>query len=229
MISVLTLTYKRHRILEEAIMSFLMQTPDCPVEMIVMNDHADVEYTTDKPGVRLINEKTRYPSIAAKLQAGAKLCTYNYIYRLDDDDLLAENGLQRAYEDIITHPGYEIYRSRGHYLFVDNIYEDIHDNINNGNIYTKDYLNRIEFPDKSGDEDVDITFGNNAKIYKSNKLPTMIYRWGMQTMHISGLGKQPNEVVLNRTDLMLKNETGTIELKPHFKTDYYGQINGNSK
>jgi glycosyltransferase involved in cell wall biosynthesis len=229
MISVLTLTYKRHRILEEAICSFLMQKVDCPVEMVVVNDHPAVKYYLNADNVNILNKSTRYPSIASKLEAGALQCKYNFIYRLDDDDLLAEGGLQRVYEDIMENPGYEIYRSRGHYLFVDNMFEDIHDNINNGNVYTKDYLKRIPFPDKSGDEDVDITFGNNAKIYKSTKVPTMIYRWGMNTMHISGLGKQPNDVVLNRTDMMLKDEKGDIMLQPNFKNDYYGQINPNSK
>jgi hypothetical protein len=97
------------------------------------------------------------------------------------------------------------------------------DNINNGNVYSKSYLDRITWPDKSGDEDADITFGHKADIF-TIQLPTMIYRWGMNTLHISGMGKQSNETILKEADKVLKEEDGVIILKPHFNTEYYHQI-----
>jgi glycosyltransferase involved in cell wall biosynthesis len=229
MISVLTLTYKRHHLLEEAIQSFLAQEnpPEC--EMVVINDNADVDYVLDHPRVRIINHKERFPSIAAKLKWGYEQCKYDYIYRLDDDDLLAPWALRNASVDIEMHPGYDIYRSKGMYFFVNNIYDKESSNINNGNIYTKSYLDRVKFPDKSGDEDEDITFHHNGRIYESKLKHTMIYRWGMNTLHISGMGKQPNQVILTQADRVLDNTVGTIELTPKFLNDYYGQINRNSK
>lgn len=224
MISVLTLTYKRHHLLEECIQSFLSQelSPEC--EMVVINDNPDVDYIFNHPNINIINHKKRFPSISAKIEWGYKQCKYDYIYRLDDDDLLAPWALKNAQIDIKINPGFEIYRSEGMYFFVNNIYEGEKSNINNGNIYTKEYLNRIKFPDKSGDEDVDITFGHNAKIYESKLKHTMLYRWGMNTLHISGLGKQTNEVILNQADKVLDDTKGEIVLNPHFKNDYYGQI-----
>lgn len=229
MISVLTLTYKRHHLLEEAIQSFLAQEnpPEC--EIVVINDNADVDYVFDHPRVRIINHKERFPSIAAKLEWGYEQCKYDYIYRLDDDDLLAPWALKNAHTDIQSHSGYDIYRSKGMYFFVNNVYEGESSNINNGNIYTKAYLDGIKFPDKSGDEDADITFHHNGKIYESKLKHTMIYRWGMNTLHISGMGKQPNEVILTQADKVLDGTTGTIKLTPKFLNDYYGQINRNSK
>ena len=229
MISVLTITYKRHHLLEEAIQSFLAQelTPDC--EMVIINDNPDVDYVYNHPKVRIINHKERFPSIAAKLEWGYKQCKHDYIYRLDDDDLLAPWALNNAKIDIITNPGFDIYRSQGMYFFVNNKYQGENSNINNGNIYTKAYLDRIKFPDKSGDEDADITFHHGGTIYESKLKHTMIYRWGMNTLHISGMGKQPNEVILAQADKVLDNTTGEIVLKPHFKNDYYGQINTNRK
>ena len=229
MISVLTITYKRHHLLEEAIQSFLAQElpPEC--EMVVINDNPEVDYVYNHPKVRIINHKERFPSIAAKLQWGYQQCKYDYIYRLDDDDLLAPWALKNAQIDIQTNPGFEIYRSEGMYFFVHNKFERESSNINNGNIYTKAYLDRIKFPDKSGDEDADITFHHGGKIYESKLKHTMLYRWGMNTLHISGMGKQPNEVILAEADKVLDNTTGEIVLNPHFKNDYYGQINGNSK
>ena len=223
MISVLTITYQRHHLLEEAIESFLKQDPSFNFEMVVINDSPDVEYTIDNDRVRVINCKERFPSIAAKLEFGYKQCKYDNIYRLDDDDLIGPDGLWMMVRAIIENPGFEIYRSSGHYFYVDNKYEKISDNVNNGNCYTRAYLDRITWPHKSGDEDADITFGHNASIYTLDK-PTMIYRWGMNTLHISGMGILPSEEVLRRTDEILFGEKGVIHLSPHFKDSYYTSI-----
>lgn len=228
MISVLTITYKRHHLLEEAIESFLRQENKIPTskerEMVIINDNADVDYVFDHPLVRIINHKERFPSIAAKLEWGYKQCKYDHIYRLDDDDLLAPWALDNVCFDIAHNPGHEIYRSKGMYFFVNNKYEGENSNINNGNVYSKAYLDRIKFPDKSGDEDADITFGHKATIYESKLKHSMLYRWGMGTFHISGLGQQPNQVILDHADKVLDNTTGVIELKPHFKEDYYSNL-----
>jgi hypothetical protein len=126
--------------------------------------------------------------------------------------------------DILTNPGFEIYRSKGMYFFVNNKFQKEDSNINNGNVYTKAYLDRIEFPDKSGDEDVYITYGHSATIYVSELKHSMIYRWGMGTLHISGMGIQLNEVILAKADEMLDKTKGTIQLSPHFNEEYYEQL-----
>lgn len=224
MISVLTLTYKRHHLLEEAIQSFLAQElpPEC--EMVVINDNAEVDYVYNHPKVRIINHKERFPSIAAKIEWGYKQCKYDYIYRLDDDDLLAPWALKNVQTDIESNPGFDVYRSKGMYFFVNNIFEKENSNINNGNVYSKAYFDRITWPDTSIGEDADITFHKGGKIYESKLKNTMLYRWGMNTLHISGMGHQPNQVILDQADKVLDNRTGTIEIKPKFFNDYYGQI-----
>jgi glycosyltransferase involved in cell wall biosynthesis len=224
MISVLTLTYKRPHLLEEAIESFLRQRLDLDVEMVVINDNPEVDYVFEHPNVRIINHKIRFPSVSAKIEWGYKQCKYDFIYRLDDDDLLMSWALEHVIADVNTHSGYEIYRSKGMFFLMNNKYEGKKSNINNGNVYTKAYLDRIKFPHKSGDEDVEITFGNHAKIYESTLEDTMIYRWGMNTLHISGLGVQPSEVVLAQADRVLDNTKGVVHLKPHFLHDYYEMI-----
>lgn len=224
MISVLTITYKRHHLLEEAIESFLRQVGDFDTEMVIINDNPHVDYVYNHPNIKIFNVKERFPSIAAKLQWGYKQCQHDYIYRLDDDDLLAPQALYNSIKTItdVAIPC-DIYRSKDHFFFVNNKFEKKSSNINNGNIYTKAYLDRIVWPDKSGDEDAHITFGQGGHI--NEDVPTtMIYRWGMNTLHISGLGIQPNNVILAKADEMLDNTKGTIELHPHFDNDYYGQL-----
>jgi glycosyltransferase involved in cell wall biosynthesis len=224
MISVLTLTYKRHHLLEEAIQSFILQNKeDC--EMVIINDNLNVDYVYNHPNIKIVNHKDRFPSISAKLEWGFTQCKYDYVYRLDDDDLLGPDGLSIAKNNIIKNPNYDVYRSSGMYFFCENNYEGIKSNINNGNIYSKSYLNRIIFPKNSIGEDSNITFGHNAKIYESlENTPTMIYRWGMNTLHISGMGNVSNEEVLKKADEVLDNTTGIIELNPKFMQDYYSKI-----
>lgn len=224
MISVLTLTYKRHHLLEEAIQSFLSQNVLKDSEMVIINDNPDVEYVFDHPMIKILNYKNRFPSISEKLKWGYRQCKYDYIYRLDDDDLLTPWALKNAQIDIETNPGYDVYRSEGMFFFVNNVFEKESSNINNGNVYSKEYLDRIEWPDKSGNEDADITFGHNAKIYESKLKHTMIYRWGMNTFHISGMGIQSNETILNQADKVLDDRKGIVQLNPHFDNDYYEQI-----
>ena len=223
MISVLTITYKRHHLLEEAMESFIKQSPIPDAEMVIVNDNPEVDYTYNHPAIRIINLKERFPSISDKLKWGYKKCNNDYIYRLDDDDLLAPNAISDATMGIVLNSGYEIYRSKHHYFFVNNKFEGIGGNINNGNIYTKNYLNRIVWPTDSFGEDADITFSHNARMYEG--IPTtMLYRWGMGTLHISGMGPQPNDVILAQADKVLDDTKGVIELHPHFKEDYYSQL-----
>ncbi|KZS48873.1 hypothetical protein AWU65_24530 [Paenibacillus glucanolyticus] len=235
MISVLTLTYQRHHLLEEAIESFLRQDFTGESEMLIINDSSKVEYVFNHPNIRIVNVKERFTSIGKKLEFGFSQCKYNYIYRLDDDDLMLPWALSHTWNDTITHPGYEIYRSDGHYCFEHNKFKGIFNNVNTGNVYTKNYLSRIEIPESSFGEDYTMTFNNNAKIYQSPRgQKTMIYRWGMNTYHISAMGGKISESVRREwTDLIVKNiakerntsvEEGVLMLHPHFQEEYYQQI-----
>ena len=234
MISVLTLTYQRHYLLEEAIESFLRQDFQGEAEMLIINDSPKVEYVLNNSKIWIINIKERFPSIGQKLKYGFSQCNYDYIYRLDDDDLLAPWALSNTSEDILQNPNHEIYRSNGHYFFEHNQYKMTADNTNNGNVYTKKYLSRIEIPSSSMGEDYAITFNFKANIYESpREKKTMIYRWGMNTYHISGMGDLSNTAIYDWTDSIVQSdskekrtgfEEGVLELRPHFEKEYYQQL-----
>ena len=55
MISVITLTYKRAWLLEEAIYSCLAQPKNILSEMVIINDNPESELIFDHPNVRIIN------------------------------------------------------------------------------------------------------------------------------------------------------------------------------
>jgi glycosyltransferase involved in cell wall biosynthesis len=224
-ISVLTLTYQRHQLLEEAIQSFLLQDYEGDSEMVIINDCPDVEYHYTHPKIKIINLKERFSSVGKKLEYGLYQCKGDYIYRLDDDDLLPPWALSLTESYIVENPGHDIYRSQKDYFFVNNKFESISDNVNSGNTFCKTSLPKIKVPDCSWGEDQGILFRQNLKVCTINvDRCTMIYRWGMNTYHISGMGDRPTKEIYEWTDKIVKKENGIIILNPHFDNDYFSQI-----
>ena len=66
MISVVTLTYSRTNLLEEAVNSFLLQD-DPSFEMIIVNDKHNLTYTINHPNIKIINLENRTSCILEKL------------------------------------------------------------------------------------------------------------------------------------------------------------------
>jgi glycosyltransferase involved in cell wall biosynthesis len=228
LISVLTITYQRHHLLEEAINSFLLQDYT-DTEMLIINDSTSVKYYCDHKKIRIINCDLRFPSLLEKLEFGFQQSKGDFVYRLDDDDLLAPNGLQLVENYIQSNPNFDIYRCQNHYNFTNNIYQGLGDNINNGNCYSQQYLKKFNFESCSFGEDVKLTFNPTAKIYVGEPGQcSMVYRWGMDTYHVSGWGDQlPEKTNINVDEFISKNlnvEVGDIFLNPHFKQDYYSMI-----
>jgi hypothetical protein len=227
MISILTLTYQRHHLLEEAIQSYLLQLDRFKFnsEMVIINDCKDVEYHFQHPNVRIINLKERFSSVGSKLEYGFTQCNSQWIYRLDDDDLLSPWALEINEGYRVLHPNKDILRDQKHYFFSNNEYQGLSDSVNNGNCYNWNYLKKVgKIIDKSIGEDNWLTFHNNADIHTGNTgRYTMIYRWGMGCYHISGMGDRPNEEIYNKTDES-NTESGIIHLNPHFREDYWSKL-----
>ena len=227
MISILTLTYKRKDLLEEAIQSYLLQIEghEDTTEMVIINDVDGVEYVYNHPNIRIINLKERFSSVGKKLEWGFKQCKYPWIYRLDDDDLLSPFALNLLYRRIYEYPNKDILRDVGHYVFTNNKYQGINGSVNNGNCYSSNFIKRVgPFIDAQG-EDSWLTFDNKADTHTYKELvSTMIYRWGMGVYHISGMGNISSEEVNELTDNQSDTEMGTIEIVPNFKNDYWSPI-----
>ena len=98
------------------------------------------------------------------------------------------------------------------------------DSINNGNCYSRNFINRIDWIDRSIGEDNHITFHQNANIYTGDSgRYSMAYRWGMGVYHISGMGDTSNEEIYRITDQSNK-EKGIISLTPGLMKDYWSEI-----
>lgn len=226
MVSILTLTYQRHHLLEEAIYSYLLQYESYKhhSEMVVINDSPDVKYIFDHPNVKIINLKERFSSIGKKLEWGFTQCKYDWVYRLDDDDLLSPWALELQKNYHTQSPDSDIYRCRYHYFYLNNKYQGLAGSVNNGNSYKKNWVKKINIIDKSIGEDNWLTFNNNANLYTGDTSRySMIYRWGMGVYHISGMGDKSNEEIYRITDINNK-ESGVINLNPNFKENYWSQL-----
>lgn len=224
MISVLTMTYQRSHILEEAIYSFINQSDLEGVEMVILNDSPEVSYCYSHPNVRVINLPQRFPTISQKLAYGFKECFGDWIYRLDDDDLLLPDAMKIVKKFIQECGDADICRSKRGVFFQDNVYQCEWSNVNNGNIFSKSYTQRMNLSNVSIVEDVETLYGHGAKIYEGEEC-TMIYRWNRDTFHISALGvenAQDSNYLFQRIDEH-KKESGVITLNPHFKNDYWNR------
>ena len=220
MISVLTLTYQRKNLLEEAMFSFLVQDYKEDSEMVIVNDSPDVEYEYDHPKIKIINLNKRFSSIGSKLEYSYQKCGGDYIFRLDDDDLMMNFALSNTAKSINENPDYELYRPHSHYLFFNNEFERINVGTNTGNVYSKKYLDRVVFPDKMVGEDIDITFGNNVKSFKMDEIH-LIYRWfKRENKNHYHASRENNQA---EVDKRLVFEKGKIILNPHFDEDYFGK------
>jgi hypothetical protein len=224
MISILTLTYQRYELLEEAIYSFLNQTHIEDAEMVIINDSPEVKYRVNNKNVKIINCNKRFSSIGKKLEWGFTQCNGDIVYRLDDDDLLTPWALELQRDYHSQSPNSDIYRCRYHYFYLNNKYQGLSSSVNNGNSYKRDWVEKINIVDKSIGEDNWLTFENNGRLYVGdNNKYSMIYRWGMGVYHISGMGNKPNEYIYQLTDMSNK-EKGIIDLNPQFKEEYWAQL-----
>lgn len=224
MISVLTLTYQRKDLLEEAIQSFLDQDYNGESEMVIVNDCPDVVYSFNHPKIKIYNISPRFSSVGSKLEWAMKNTSGDYVYRLDDDDLMTPWALSLQNEYIMNNVGYDIYRCQKHYFYSNNEYQSLSGSVNNGNCYSRNFINRIKWIDKSIIEDNHITFEQNANIYTGDTgRYSMAYRWGMGVYHISAIENTSNEEIYKIIDKS-NREYGIIELHPSLKKDYWSEI-----
>jgi len=227
-ITVLTLTFNRHKILQEAIQSFILQNrPEC--EMLIINDQPSVTYTCGVPNVRIINVKQRFPTVFDKLRFGYSQSKNEFAYRLDDDDLLAEDVLGKCQSQIFENKGYQLYRSPKHYMFINNEFRDIKGNVNTGNIFSKTFVAGI---DRNEVKNRNVLHSGQDLYMLRDAKPTtytfshnsMIYRWGMNTYHLSGFGLKDAGEINKRINQRIQQEEGIINLVPKFEHDYYKMV-----
>lgn len=82
-------TYRRPKLLEEAIACFLSQDFDGEKKLVIINDESEQELICDHPEVQVVNAGCRMP-LATKLNHAIGMCRdADLLFHMDDDDLFA--------------------------------------------------------------------------------------------------------------------------------------------
>lgn len=189
-VSVLVMTWKRTEMLEECLESYLRQNKFQNTELVIVNDDPNILYQFEHPNVRIFNVPT-FEKFMQKMKFGIDQCKGEYVYRLDDDDLLAENGLDYLMKDINENPGFDIYMGGGHWYVAykgNNINNGLGGAVNNGNCWSKASIMSLDWenaPEPPG-EDQWMIHREGFKIHHS-KNPNMIYRWEGVSYHLTYL------------------------------------------
>lgn len=101
-ISVMTITYGRPSLLEEAIESFLRQDYEGRKEMVVVNSCPQQQLLCDAPGVRIINWPERPSSLGACRNLCIAHCAGSHVLTLDDDDIILPHYMRMCAQALVS-------------------------------------------------------------------------------------------------------------------------------
>jgi len=233
LISALCITYGRYQLLEEAIESFLKQ--DYPnKELIIINDLPEQTLIFEHPQIKIFNFKERFQTIGDKRNKSVEMSKGDILTSWDDDDIYLPWLLSRFVKEFELNPqlGFvqpnkswclnkdTIEPSKGwcaHAAFTRESFNSVkgYESINSGqdmNLLGK--LKKYLSPKKGIKE---ISFSQEEACY--------IFRWNNGAYHLSGFGRdkegKESGFIKIEKDIKSKPIEPIIELKPHWKRDYF--------
>lgn len=236
-ISILCPTYGRTVLLNEMLESFINLKYDGDYELIILNDLVEQVLVFDHPKVKIINTKTRYPTLGDKRNTLISLASYEWLRWWDDDDIYLSHCLSVVGDMLFGHKcireAYEAQLGVNGDLI-------IRKSRPMGTLFmTKEAVKSIGgFESFHMHQDVDLNkrlvfsgmFKNRKPIYG---IPSTIWRLGLSHFHITDMGevRVPNELIVPLTrDEALKRikdgtePTGIVYLKPEWKCDYQALV-----
>ena len=236
-VSCMCLTYGRPHLLEEAIESFLRQDYRGTKELIVLNDLPDQQLRFEHPEVQIINLGKRFRSLSEKRNACAALCSHDWLFVWDDDDIYLPWRISYSIE-MMDHER-QFFKPAQSFMLSDGIITGPHANV----FHSSACWHRRLFDEVQGYPHV---FGTGEDIaieskFKqalagrslSDNIPVeknfYIYRWGgTGSYHISGFGDATDHtMVADYISRQLESgniPSGEILLDPHWKTNYLAKI-----
>jgi glycosyltransferase involved in cell wall biosynthesis len=233
LISALCITYGRYFLLEEAIESFLRQ--DYPnKELIIVNDLPEQTLIFNHPQVKIFNFKERFPTIGDKRNKSVELSSGEILTSWDDDDVYLPWLLSRLVKEFELNPQLGFVQPDKSWCLSGDVLES-----------TKGWCAHVAFTKKSFEavngyasinSGQDMNLVNKLKKYLSPKNRAKIvsfskeeacyiFRWNNGAYHLSGFGRDKEGKVSGfdkiKQDVNSKPIEPIIELKPHWKKDYF--------
>ena len=223
LVSCLTCTFGRPKLLGEAVKCFIDQDYSNK-ELIVLNDQVGVElYIENCPdNIRIYNHPYRFNSLGEKRNYIKTLGNGEYFCIWDDDDLYDSVRITESIK--MMHKGdYDIVKAKCALMSVNNSNYVIANNLfHSQSCITKKYMDKTNYPNKSVGEDID--FEKDAKIYSGEIKPFLIYRWGLNIHHLSGIPDEKKSWEKSLHFPSYQQLKGRILINPVFKKNYWKDV-----
>jgi len=224
--SAICCTLGRDHLIHEAVKCFVDQTYE-DKELIVLNDHAGYPMRIDNskyPNVKVFNYDTRFETLGDKRNAGVNLCSGEFVFIWEDDDISTPWRMEESIRFLTDYPEYDgVKNSRVIYSLNDEFC-----GIPDTGYYEPTVCYRKEFLDKheycKENVTMDLHMEQFAKLYVLDPSPFFwyVYRWGLGVWHISGRGadnsKENYDEFLRHA--RIPNELITT-IEPRYNTDLW--------
>jgi hypothetical protein len=208
--------------IENSIQCFLDQDWLGKKELIILNDCKYQKFIYNHPEIKIINIDERIPILGKKFNETVKLCSYEYIATWEDDDSFLRNRLTYSFNNLKTKLVFHTYDG-----FIEKKYKEL--KISTGYFHSTHLIYRDLFQDigmynESDTRGIDIKLmhkirtkipGYSTKITDKSQI-FYIYNWLFDSYHASSSTYQ----VIKKLNTG-KLESGTIELKPKLRYNYY--------
>jgi glycosyltransferase involved in cell wall biosynthesis len=219
-------TYHRPRLLEESIQCFLDQTWENK-HLFILNDH-QIPLQMDKKysSITIMNVSKRYNSLGDKrnvlkylaLQSGA-----DFIFHWDDDDLYFPKRMEHSIKVMEDNPDIDVL-SPSNCLWNLGEWKIIYNNLESQCCIKSTYAKKNSYTTKNDCNDI-LDFFEKARQKgtidrRASEEWYMIYRWGMGTFHLSGMGSNPENWSCAEQYFKDK-ELGSPILIPQLREDYF--------
>jgi len=231
-------THGRPHLLEEAVESFLLQDYPGSKELLVLNDQPEQELVFKHPQVRIINVGKSFRSLGEKRNACAALCTNDWLFVWDDDDIYLPWRISWSMQMVKAGPGF--FKPDRSLMLSDGVLSGPEDNLfHSSACFHRDLFDRAGgYPPMGTGEDLEF----ERKIAKSLGVRSLafagsphdklfyIYRWeGTDSYHVSWFdgGAEGHAQVLDHvTDAIRAGRlpAGRILLEPNWKADYVDKV-----
>lgn len=241
-VSIMTCTFGRPTLLEEAIECFLRQDYQGQKEMVVFNSFVPQQLTCTLPGVKIVNWHTRPPNLGACRNLCIEHCSGSHILMLDDDDLIRPHYMRQCV-DALMRESLEWVKVGGLIWTVDRKILDVRKGpACNQFLFSKKVWEKVgRYPDHNAGEDRIfeerlVENGEGRKVPAPLCEAGYMYGWGGhegRVFHISGAGEdeknRPSGTVRMKQHAWSllssrKIHPGITMLRPHWNKDYEAEF-----
>lgn len=203
LVSCLTATYGRHKVLQEAVSCFLEQDYDNK-ELIILNNHPEPLYC-DLPQVTVYNEPL-YETLGDCRKRLLQLANGELLRTWDDDDLYMpwaiSQGVDNIGDSIAFKPTYSWdSRKNSEYHLGENVYEA-------SITFRTDEVWKHGYKSSGGDEHDPLMRGIHGKCKLLPVRPSYCYRWDSGLHRISGTLGSEDINIRTKQWMSANNDTG---------------------